>query len=100
MRLADAVRTDQAEAALHVGKPLGEFSYLRRGVGQLLVGIDLEVVEGAVAIARRDARVFEQPARVLFALAVAANHATNAVGFKRFPTSGVALLARREECGL
>ena len=93
MRLADAVRADQAEAFLHVGKRSANLRTFADRVRQLLVRIDLEVVEVAAAIARRDARVFEQPARVLALPAIAADDTADTITVYRLPTGVVAELA-------
>ena len=78
MGLADAVRPDQAQAFGAVRKRLGKPAHRGDRVDELLVGIDLEVLEVAAAIARRDARLFKQPAGVLALPALAAHDTTDA----------------------
>ena len=90
MGLADAVRPDEAQAFGAGGKILGEAANRGYRVDQFLVGIDLEIVEVAAAIARWDARVFEQAPRVLILPALATHDSPHAADLNRLPTGIVA----------
>ena len=54
VRLADAVRADEAEPLGTVRKRVSEPAHRAHRVGELLVGVDLKVLEVAASIARRD----------------------------------------------
>ena len=91
MRLADARRTDQAQA---LARRRETRSANRRAcfdrAEQLLVGVSDKGFEIAAAIARRNARFVEQPRRQPFTPAVAAHDAAHAVGLHRLPAGIVA----------
>jgi hypothetical protein len=91
VRLADPVRADEAEALWHVGEALGESSNGIDSVRELLVlGIDLEVLEVAATVPRRDSRLLEEAASMVVAPAVAAHDTTSAVGFNGLPAGAIA----------
>jgi hypothetical protein len=71
MRLADARRADQAQAARTRGELLGEATRVLHGGYELFVRVDDEGVEIAPAVPRRHTRLFEEARRQRVVPAVA-----------------------------
>ena len=97
VRLADAVRTDEAEALGAVGESVGKPAHGAHGVGELLVGIDLKILEVAAPVTRRNPGFVEEPPGVLTLPALAAHDAAHAVRIDGLPTGVVADGARHDQ---
>src|SRR5207249_3700112 len=95
VRLADSRGPDEQQAEVRgvfLDKALGpELGRLQAAVGcSLLILADVEVLQGAVLVAARDAGLREQLRGALRFAARAPGHAADAVSFDRFPSCALA----------